>query len=212
MKTDYHCHILPGLDDGAQSREEAVCLARQLVRWGFQRAVCTSHIAYLYRNTPRMIKEACACLEQDLRKQSITLELVPSAEYRLIPETWHRVVENRWFLPWDDKYLLLELPIRNRDQLGNIDPLQEIERMKEFGFVPVIAHPERYVWLSHEELTEFCKQGALLQINYPSLCGRYGEEIKQRADGLITGGYASFYGTDLHSEDYVSCLDAWFAG
>ena len=44
MKTDYHCHILPGLDDGAQSREEAVCLARQLVRWGFQRAVCTSHI------------------------------------------------------------------------------------------------------------------------------------------------------------------------
>lgn len=53
--------------------------------------------------------------------------------------------------------------------------------MKEFGFVPVIAHPERYVWLSHEELTEFCKQGALLQINYPSLCGRYGEEIKQRA-------------------------------
>lgn len=210
MKTDSHCHILPGFDDGARNREEAVDLARQLVRWGFRRAICTPHIAYRYRNTPQKIREACTALEQALQEQKIALELVPSAEYRLIPEVWPEVIENGWFLPWDGNHLLLELPIRHKEQLGDISPLQEIERIKDLGFIPVIAHPERYTWLKTEELMELCRHGALLQVTYPSLAGRYGEEVKQRATMLISNGHVSFYGTDLHSQDYIRGMDCYF--
>lgn len=212
MKTDYHCHILPSVDDGAQNLDEALYLAKQLVKWGFQRAICTSHIAYRYRNTPESIKNAWNILKQALQEEGIVLELIPSAEYRLIPETWWQVVENEWFLPWDEKHLLLELPIREKGQLGDIKPLQEIERINKLGFVPVIAHPERYLYLSLDEVLDFCRQGALLQVNYPSLCGKYGEQTTERAKELVSKGYASFYGTDLHSEEYVNYLDDYLSG
>lgn len=211
MKTDYHCHILPGIDDGAQTLDEAVSLAGELVKWGFGRAVCTSHIAYRYRNTPQSIGRACDQLRQALREHGIPLELVPSAEYRLLPETWWQVVENGWYMPWDGRYILLELPIRARDQLGDIDPGREIERVQEMGLTPVIAHPERYAYLSSGELEDFCCRGALLQVNYPSLCGKYGEETRQRAQALCEGGRVAFYGTDLHSEEYVKWLDDYFS-
>ncbi len=210
MKTDYHCHILPGIDDGAKNIDESLYLAKQLIKWGFQRAICTSHIAYMYRNTPQTIEKACNVLRQALQEQDIALELVPSAEYRLLPETWYQVLQNKWFLPWDERYLLLELPIRAKEQLGDIDPIQEVKRIQELGFTPVIAHPERYAYLSLNEIVDFCKQGALLQINYPSLCGKYGEETKQKAKELLSKGYISFYGTDLHSKAHVDCLNNYF--
>ena len=210
LKTDYHCHILPGIDDGAQTLDEAVALAGKLVEWGFGRAVCTSHIAYRYRNTSQSVGRACDLLGRALRERGIALELVPSAEYRLLPETWEQVVRNGWFMPWDEKYILMELPIRAREQLGGLEPVREIERVQALGFVPVIAHPERYAYLSFAELQDFCSRGALLQVNYPSLCGKYGEETRQRAQTLCEGGYASFYGTDLHSAEYVPWLDGYF--
>lgn len=190
--------------------DEAVALAGKLVGWGFDRAICTSHIAFRYRNTPQSIGRACDLLKCALCERDIMLELVPSAEYRLLPETWEQVVQNEWFMPWDGKYILMELPIRAREQLGGLEPVREIERVQALGLVPVIAHPERYAYLSFGELQDFCNRGALLQVNYPSLCGKYGEETRQRAQLLCDGGYASFYGTDLHSKEYVPCLDGYF--
>lgn len=70
MKTDYHCHILPGIDDGAKNIDESLYLAKQLIKWGFQRAICTSHIAYMYRNTPQTIEGGAKALPS---KESIII-------------------------------------------------------------------------------------------------------------------------------------------
>ena len=93
MTIDCHCHILPGLDDGAQTLEESVFLAGKLAVWGYRRAVCTSHSTFKYRNTPETVMAACDRLRRELERQGIELELVPSMEYRLIPETWPVVRE-----------------------------------------------------------------------------------------------------------------------
>ena len=133
MKVDCHCHILPCLDDGAQSLEESVFLAGKLASWGYERVVCTSHSSFLYRNTPKTVTSACELLRKELLSRGISLELVPSMEYRLIPETWADVREIRW--------LLTE------------------------GYQPVLAHPERYLYLTMEDYRLLKEAGAQFQRN-----------------------------------------------
>ena len=73
MKLDCHCHILPGIDDGAKNLEEAVFLASWLVKHGYQRAICTSHCSFLYHNTPKTVSDACNLLREELDRRLIFL-------------------------------------------------------------------------------------------------------------------------------------------
>ena len=110
---DCHCHILPGLDDGAQTMEDSLFLAGKLASYGFERAVCTSHSTRLYRNTPSTVIPACERLREALDLAGIRLDLVPSLEYRLLPETWPEIRTKGWLLPWEGNHILIELPISN---------------------------------------------------------------------------------------------------
>ena len=83
MKTDYHCHVLPGLDDGAQNIEESVFLSRKLVEWGFTDAVCVVHTSYKYRHTPQEVLAAYGELYNALQTDHIDLTLHPTYEYSL---------------------------------------------------------------------------------------------------------------------------------
>ena len=119
---DCHCHILPGLDDGAQTMEESLFLAGKLASYGFKRAVCTSHSTRLYRNTPSTVIPVCEQLQEALDLAGIGLELIPSMEYRLLPETWPEIRTKGWLLPWEGNHILVELPISNPRQLGFYGP------------------------------------------------------------------------------------------
>ena len=156
-KTDCHCHILPGLDDGAGSLEESVALARMQVSWGFRKAVCTSHRVVKYPNVPEVVISSCQMLQEELRKREIPLELTPSMEYRLIPETWLETLEKGWLLPWEGNHILIELPIHKASRIGNIVPEDEIKRLLNIGYQPVLAHPERYLYLDMERITPLRK-------------------------------------------------------
>ena len=188
MKIDCYCHILPGLDDGAQTLEESVFLAGKLASWGYERVVCTSHSSFLYRNTPKTVTSACELLRQELLSRGISLELVPSMEYRLIPETWLDVRENGWLLPWEGNHILVELPIREPEKIGHIVPTAEIRWLVSEGFQPVLAHPERYLYLSMEDYHVLKDAGAQFQRNMGTLEGMYGNEVKARAENVRMAG------------------------
>ena len=189
---DCHCHILPGLDDGAQTLEEAVFLAGKLASYGFERTVCTSHSTRLYRNTPSTVIPACERLQEALVQAGIRLELVPSLEYRLLPETWPEIRANDWLLPWEGNHILIELPISNPRHLGNIDPAAEIRALLADGFQPVRWHDA----------------GAAFQRNLASLEGFYGPAPAARARHLLDLNLYSFLGTDTHSRKYTDAFDA----
>lgn len=207
--TDVHCHILPGLDDGAQSMEEAVGLARRLVGFGFRKAVCTSHRAYMYRNTPETVTEACRALQEELRKNGVPLELAPSMEYRLIPETWPAVLENDWLLPWEGSHILVELPIHDPARMGDIVPEAEIGHLVKAGLQPVLAHPERYLYLNMDRYRALKGAGALFQRNVGSLEGMYGMSVSHRAEMLMEAGYYDLAGTDLHNQQYADFFESF---
>lgn len=211
MKIDYHSHVLPGLDDGATSLQNAVELVSAMASWGFERIYCTPHINALYRNTPSVIERAFKQLQEALSLNSIDIELACSAEYRLVPETWPEVLQKNWIMPMEDRYILTELPISHREEMREIKPLEEFRKLMAMGLTPILPHPERYFYLSHDELLQFVDAGVVIQCNYGSLAGLYGVEARNRARALVSEGIVSLYGTDMHNLKYVEVIGKWFA-
>lgn len=211
MKLDPHCHILPGLDDGAKTLAESVQLATAMHQWGFERVVCTPHINSQYLNTPATIQCAFDALKEALEEAGCPLDIRMSAEYRLVPETWPEVLEKNWIMPIEDKYVLTELPIYNPQSIKDIKPIEEFKKVIAMGLIPVLPHPERYFYLSEKELMEFVDAGVLIQCNYGSFAGIYGTDAQTNANALVEKGVVSLYATDLHNMHYVEVLGKWFS-
>ena len=207
--TDCHCHILPLLDDGSTGMQESVLLAKYQVKWGFKKAICTSHRVRRYPNEPENVKRVCGQLQEELIRQEIPLELVPSMEYRLIPETWPETLEKGWLLPWEGNHILIELPIHNASQIGSIVPEDEIKRLLDMGFQPVLAHPERYLYLDMEQYYSLKESGVLFQRNIGSIEGLYGLSVSIRAKTLLSENLYDLQGTDLHNESYARFFDSF---
>lgn len=211
MKIDYHSHVLPGLDDGATDLQNAAELVSAMKSWGFEKITCTPHINALYRNTPDGIRRAFDALQAELEDRKTDITLAMSAEYRLVPETWPEVMEKGWLMPIEDRYILTELPISKREEIGWIKPLEEFRKLVSMGLTPILPHPERYFYLPHRELMEFVEAGVVIQCNYGSLAGLYGIEARDRARALVSEGIVSLYGTDMHNLKYVEIIGKWFA-
>ena len=211
MKLDFHSHILPGLDDGARDLDDSLMLASAMKGWGFERVYCTPHINALYRNTPESIRPAFEQLQEALSTHNIDLDIRMSAEYRLVPETWPDVLEKGWLMPIEDKYILMELPISRRSEMKNISPMEEFRKIVSMGLTPILPHPERYGYLSHDELLKFVDIGVKIQCNYGSLAGLYGHDAEEIAGSLVKEGIVSFFGTDMHNAHYVDVMGQWFA-
>ena len=208
---DVHTHILPGIDDGAKDINESLMLAKALKDWGFDRVTCTPHITSKYPNTPQDIMPKFEHLKEELDKSGIGLDIRLSAEYRLVPETWPKVLENNWLMPIEERFILMELPISHREEMGLINPVEEFRKIASMGLTPILPHPERYFYLTEQELSDILDAGGKIQCNYGSYAGLYGEEVRQRAVALQDKGMVSFYGTDLHNAHYVQVIGSWFA-
>ena len=210
MKIDYHCHILPGIDDGAASIEESMLMIRALKDWGFDRVYCTPHITTKFKNTPESIRPAFELLKKAVNAAGIDIDLRMSAECRLVPETWPQVLEQNWLMPIEDKYILMEFPISKPYKIGNIKPMEEFQKILSMGLTPMLAHPERYLYLTDNDLMSYLEVGVKFQSNYGSLAGLYGEQVRQNVLKLKDEGMISFYGTDLHNTKYVGALTDYF--
>ena len=190
---DCHCHILPGLDDGAQTMEDSLFLAGKLASYGTIIGGFTDAFHFhpvLVRGTSAVIYPHNNVLE-----------------YRLLPETWPEIRAKGWLLPWEGNHILIELPISNPRQLGGIDPAAEIRALLADGFQPVLAHPERYLWAFEDDYRRWHDAGAAFQRNLASLEGFYGPAPAARAAHLLQGGFYSFLGTDTHSRKYTDAFD-----
>ena len=200
---DCHCHVLPGLDDGAADLEESLFLCRWLVRRGYEEAVCTSHCNRLYPNTEEGVEAAASALQWELDRKGIPLRLIPSLEYRLVPATWPR----QRLLPWKGNHILIELPLKTPEKMGSIVPEEEIRKLVEAGYQPVLAHPERYLWASLADYARWRDAGTAFQRNMGALEGFYGGPAQLRARHLLKAGCYTVLGTDLHNRRYANFFD-----
>ena len=209
MKIDIHSHILPGIDDGAKTLEESVQLVTEMAGWGFDRLTCTPHITKKFRNTPEIILEKFDILNNALFANGLNIDLRMSAEYRLNPETWPEILKSGQFMPIEDRYILMEFPINEPSDMGDLNPMEEFLKVMSLGLTPILPHPERYFYLQHDDLLRYVDAGVKIQSNYGSLAGVYGSEVCKRAQTLIDEGIVSFLATDMHNMQYIKTISSW---
>lgn len=191
---DLHCHILPGLDDGAQSLEESLDMAAMAASQGIRHIAVTPHcVTGMARD---VINNLCM-LEQLLQEENIPVKLYPGMEIFGTYDTALLLREKNLLTLNNSRYALIEFAFET-DGEEETDILQSV---LEEGFVPLVAHPERYACICHEpELANrWRRMGCLFQINRGSLLGRYGRIVQQTAMALVHRGFATVVATDAHS-------------
>lgn len=194
---DLHCHLLPGIDDGAPDLETALRMARIAHDDGIRTIACTPHIyPGLYDNDADAIRGAIATLQVALADAGIDLVLVPGADTHLVPEVLDGVRRGRIPTLNGSRYLLLEPP-------HHVEPpnfLDSLFQLRAGGIVPVITHPERLSWVEerHATFVRAVEGGALLQITAGSLTGRFGRRARYWAQRFLDEGLVSIIATDAH--------------
>lgn len=205
LHTDLHSHLLVGLDDGAATDEEALSMIRGLADLGFRKAVTTPHVYHdLYNNTAENIRQGFARLQGLLQEHRISFTVQVAAEY-FLDEHFIRLIESEPLLTFGSNYVLFELPYHNRPIMLD----EVIFRLNLAGYQPVLAHPERYLYLYDRKLNQFAdlkKAGVLLQLNLAALNGHYGSGPRRAALALSKAGLYDFAGTDLHQAAACSQL------
>lgn len=192
---DWHTHILWGVDDGAASIRESLAIIRQLKSMGLKGACCTPHIASCYpNNTPDNLRRRFDQLLQQAEEERFRLLL--SAEY-LLEEQFEEQLRHHPLLTHDGLHLLVELPQHRLPRAWK----DTISLIRDRGYIPVLAHPERYGYiLQEEELYQLAEQeGVQFQGNAGSLGGLYGRQVASIAKKLKQQRLYSCWGTDSHS-------------
>ncbi len=205
LRVDMHSHLLAGLDDGAETLEQGVALAKGLAELGYQKLITTPHImGDFYKNTPEGIRTALSKLREGLAAEGVQVEVEAAAEYYLDEWFLPRLKKPKDLLTFDENYLLVETSYLNAP--AGID--QVLFEIQSAGLVPVIAHPERYTYLEGkiDRLVAWAERGAKLQVNINSFGGYYNRGAQKQAEALVKAGLVHFLGTDTHSERHVGHL------
>jgi protein-tyrosine phosphatase len=201
--TDIHSHLLAAIDDGVKSWDEAERIITDFLEMGFTRLITTPHImSDTYRNEPSGIAAKLIELKQFLAERKIEIEMQAAAEYYLDEAIYAKVINKEPLLTFGNKYLLFETNF-----------LSEPFQLKDFifqattqGYHLVLAHPERYGYMTMAKAEDLRNRGVLLQLNTLSVVGFYSRPIQKLAYQLIDKGWVDFLGSDCHSPLQASVL------
>ncbi len=190
--TDWHSHILPGVDDGVQSVDESLDILRLYESSGIETVWLTPHIMEDIPNTTASLRERFDRL-RSAYTGPVRLRL---ASENMIDALFEERLEAGDLLPIGDEgdRLLVETSYFNPPMgMRHI-----MKRIQSKGYHPVLAHPERYVYMEHEDYLRLLDTGVLFQLNLPSLFGGYGPEARHKAEWLLKNGHYSLAGSDIH--------------
>jgi len=190
---DLHCHILPGIDDGAGSWEESLEMARISLEAGVKTIVATPH--YSPETNPAAIIELVKQLNCRLRECDLGIDVIPGMEAYLDPDLPQLLRDGRVLTIGN--YLLMELPFSSLP-LYTDDVLFQVMMT---GYRVILAHPERNneVMQNPGLVYEWVSRGILVQVNSGSLLGKFGSTVQRTASALFKANLVHFLGSDAHS-------------
>ncbi len=191
--TDCHCHLLPGVDDGVRTMSESLETLSAMERLGIRTVWLTPHVMEDVPNETARLRERFSELCAAYRG-GLTLRL--AAENMLDRLFWERLAAGD-VLPLGGRgdHLLVETSCL----APPVGLLSVLERIKSGGYFPLLAHPERYVYMDDADYRRLHGMGVKFQLNLPSLAGMYGPAVRRKALRLLRGGMAACAGTDTHS-------------
>ena len=189
---DWHCHILPGVDDGLPTMEDALAVLAEYEHRGIAEVWLTPHIMEDIPNTTAALRSRFAELTEAY-KGCVQLHL---AAENMLDALFEERLAARDLLPIGPggDHLLVETSYFNPP----MDLHGMLERIMSAGYRPILAHPERYIYMGEKDYVQLHGMGVEFQLNLPSLAGMYGTEARKKARRLGKLGLYAYSGTDLH--------------
>lgn len=199
---DIHSHLLPGIDDGAKTIKETIQLTKAFQDMGFSQFTTTPHIShYIWNNSPETITENHKKTKLLLEENNLEIPFRAAAEY-LMDDSFENYFKEKKLLTLKDNYVLVEMSYLN----APIQLYKTLFDLQVAGYIPVLAHPERYTFY-HKNFSEYeklKKAGCLFQLNLLSTVGYYGERIAKITEELLKKGMYDFAGTDVHNMKHIA--------
>ena len=190
---DVHSHLLPGVDDGVQSADDMQAALNAMQAAGVERVFLTPHVlADLPDNRRSYLQDRFACMKQ-FAPEGIELRL--AAEYML--DAGFRLQMADGLLTYEDRQVLVETSYLSPPP----DYLNLLYELSLEGYTPVLAHPERYMYMTKEDYFRLKDKGYKFQLNLFSLAGVYGARPAKYAAYLMKEGFYDYAGSDLHHPD-----------
>jgi tyrosine-protein phosphatase YwqE len=202
---DIHSHLLPGIDDGAPTIGDSIRLAKALQGFGTSQIITTPHVIHhFWENTSEIIQETAKNTQIEWQKNHLPMPFRVAAEYMMDDHFVH-LFQTEKLLTLKDNYVLVEMSYINPPiQLYSI-----LFELQVAGYIPVLAHPERYVFFHNkfEEYKKLINAGCLLQLNLLAVVGYYGEGICKIAEKLLQNGMYRFVGSDVHHDNHIAAFN-----
>jgi len=195
ITVDLHSHLLPAIDDGVKTIDESIKIIKKFKELGYKKLIITPHImSHMYPNTKNNILGALDDIRSRLNYEKISITLEASAEYYL-DQHFLDLLSKKDILPFHHKYILFETTYQSKPMIL----IEAIFEMQAKGYIPVLAHPERYLYLHNnmEQYLELKDLGVLFQTNVKSLKS-YSSPVSKMAHKLINMGLVDFMGSDVH--------------
>lgn len=202
---DIHSHLLYGIDDGAKTFEDTLMLTKTLQSFGFSQFITTPHVMqYVWNNSADQIKAKEVATIAELEKHQIKVPFHSAAEY-MLDDHFSELFQSEKLLTLQQNYVLVEMSYIN----APIQLYAFLFDLQVAGYIPVLAHPERYLFYhsNFDEYLKLKKAGCLFQLNLLSVVGYYGNEIAEIAEKLLQKGMYDYVGSDVHHKNHIAAFD-----
>ena len=199
---DFHSHILPNIDDGSRSIEETFNLIKEAKNVGFEAIISTSHYMEKYYETNAPEREVWInAIYENLQAKNIDINLYLGNEIYLSENIIKLLEEGKASTINDTSYVLFEMPL-NAEPMNLYDVIYE---MMQYKLVPILAHPERYSFVQKEPelIYDLIEKGVLMQANFGSILGIYGEKAQMIVRKFFESNMIHFLGTDVHRQNSI---------
>jgi protein-tyrosine phosphatase len=195
---DIHCHILPGIDDGAQDIETSSRMLKIAANEGTSHIIATPHFIHAaIDNNAAVVGKSHKELEKLAENENMDIKIYPGNEVFLSPEIPELIGKHQICTLNGSYYILIEFPMMSIP----VYTKEILYQLRLDGYTPIIAHPERYGEIAKDPniLNDFIERGALIQVNSTSLIGIYGDRIKRLSMTLLKHGMVHFVASDAHT-------------
>lgn len=200
---DIHTHMLPNIDDGSKSIEMTLNMLRMSSETGTKKIVFTPHY-FKYKKFPYTKEELQAKfneVKELVKENNIDLEVYLGQEVNMFSSIVDKLEQKEILTINDSKYVLVEIPYKNAEPIKLAEEV--IYDLKVSGFVPIIAHPERYDDLlrNPHKLSEWVEQGCLLQVNRESIMEKKAKSVYKFVHKLLKNQMVHFVASDSHRDN-----------
>ncbi len=199
---DFHTHILPNIDDGSRSIDETFNLIKEAKEAGFDGIILTSHYIENYYETDVPERDVWVkAIKENLEPKGIEAALYLGNEIYISDNMMSLLEEGKASTINNTCYVLFEMPL-HEEPLNLYDAIYSLQENK---LIPVLAHPERYSFVQKEPelINDLIEKGCLMQANYGSILGQYGEKAELIVRKFFENNMIHFLGSDVHRQNSI---------